>query len=65
MPHAERREDGRECPTCHSRGFAVSRLGPQRCEFCDGTFGGNPPTGEEVKEAQRHAAPSSTPSRVN
>lgn len=31
------------CPTCNSSGFATSSLGPDRCEFCDGTFGGNPP----------------------
>lgn len=31
------------CPTCLSEGFAQSSLGPARCEFCDGTFGGNPP----------------------
>lgn len=41
------------CPTCKSRGFAKSRLGPHRCEFCDGTFGGNPPTDEEVTESLR------------
>lgn len=24
---------------------------PDKCEFCDGTFGGNPPTSEEINEA--------------
>lgn len=43
----------RECPGCKSKGFAPSVLGPDRCTFCDGTEGGNPPTREEIKEAQR------------
>ncbi len=30
----------RTCPGCNSRGFAMSLLGPGRCEFCDGTEGG-------------------------
>lgn len=30
----------RECPTCHSKGFPTSKLGSDRCEFCDGTEGG-------------------------
>jgi hypothetical protein len=33
----------RTCPTCGSKGFDVSVLGPDRCSFCDGTEGGNPP----------------------
>jgi len=37
----------RVCPTCQSKGFAVSVLGPQYCEFCDGTEGGNPQTATE------------------
>jgi hypothetical protein len=32
-----------KCPTCNSKGFKVSILGPDRCTFCDGTEGGNPP----------------------
>lgn len=31
-----------KCPTCSSVGFAISKLDPRKCEFCDGTFGGNP-----------------------
>lgn len=31
------------CPSCKSAGFEVSKLGPDRCEFCDGTVGGNGP----------------------
>lgn len=38
------------CPTCQSQGFAVSKLGPTRCTFCDGTEGGNPPTVWTVRE---------------
>ena len=30
------------CPECNSRGFEPSKTG-RGCEFCDGTFGGNPP----------------------
>lgn len=41
-----------ECITCKSRGFEVSKLGPDRCEFCDGTFSGNPPTEKEIEEAR-------------
>lgn len=41
------------CPTCKSEGFKTSALGPDRCEFCDGTFGGNPPTEQEIAEAKR------------
>lgn len=40
-----------ECPTCESKGFEPSKL-PNRCTFCDGTFSGNPPTAEEIYEAQ-------------
>lgn len=43
----------RLCPGCNSRGFAPSVLGDDRCTFCDGTEGGNPPTPEEIAEAQR------------
>ena len=32
-----------KCPTCKSIGFEPSILGPDRCTFCDGTEGGNPP----------------------
>lgn len=36
--------DGRRtCPCCKSVGFDVSVLGGDRCTFCDGTEGGNPP----------------------
>lgn len=38
----------RQCPECGSRGFEISRLGPHRCEFCDGTVGGNPPLGPDT-----------------
>lgn len=31
------------CPTCRSKGFGPSVLGGDRCTFCDGTEGGNPP----------------------
>lgn len=34
----------RLCPTCKSKGFNLSVLGPDRCTFCDGTEGGNSPT---------------------
>lgn len=37
------------CRTCGSEGFGPSRLGPHRCEFCDGSFGGNPPSDEDVR----------------
>lgn len=39
-----------ECPSCKSKGFAKSVLGADRCEFCDGSFSGNPPT--EIERAQ-------------
>ena len=51
-----------ECPTCRSVGFEVSKLGPNRCTFCDGTEGGNPPTEEEIKEAQLGNSTISKPS---
>lgn len=38
--------DRYECPTCKSKGFQPSVL-VNRCTFCDGTEGGNPPTGDE------------------
>ena len=41
-----------ECPTCKSVGFEVSVLGANRCTFCDGTFSGNPPTKQEIEDAQ-------------
>lgn len=31
------------CKTCGGKGFPASVLGPDRCTFCDGTEGGNPP----------------------
>lgn len=37
-----------KCPTCGSRGFDDSIL-PDRCTFCDGTEGGNPPTQDDVR----------------
>ena len=40
---------GAPCPTCGAKGFDKSRLGPDRCTFCDGTEGGNPP--EEDRDA--------------
>jgi hypothetical protein len=38
------------CPTCKSEGFKFSRLGQDRCTFCDGTEGGNPPSDIDVAE---------------
>lgn len=38
------------CAECNSVGFAPSAL-PNRCTFCDGTEGGNPPTAEEISKA--------------
>lgn len=38
------------CQTCQSKGFTVSKLGPTRCTFCDGTEGGNPPIVWTVRE---------------
>ena len=38
------------CPTCKSSGFEISKLGPHRCTFCDGTEGGNPPTKDDIEE---------------
>lgn len=40
------------CPTCKSKGFPISKLGPTRCTFCDGTEGGQGPTEEEIKDAR-------------
>ncbi len=40
----------KECPTCHSKGWEISVLGPDRCTFCDGTYGGNPPTYQDKME---------------
>lgn len=40
-----------QCPSCQSKGFTKSQL-PDRCEFCDGTFSGNPPTEREIYYAQ-------------
>lgn len=31
------------CPGCGASGFGPSVLGPDRCQFCDGTESGNPP----------------------
>lgn len=41
-----------KCITCGSQGFDVLVLGPDRCTFCDGTEGGNPPTQEDIEEAK-------------
>lgn len=38
---------GAPCPTCGSKGFDRSTLGADRCTFCDGTEGGNPPEAED------------------
>lgn len=43
--------ENRKCPTCSSIGFEVSGLGLDRCTFCDGTEGGNPPTAEEINDS--------------
>lgn len=40
-------EDREECPSCRSKGFLPSVLGADRCTFCDGTEGGNPPGSPE------------------
>lgn len=50
-------ESRRKCAGCGSRGFARSVLGPARCEFCDGTVGGNPPTPNEIRDALRSRFP--------
>ncbi len=34
------------CGTCGAEGFEPSII-PGRCTYCDGTFGGNPPTDDE------------------
>lgn len=34
---------GAPCPSCGAKGFDQSILGADRCTFCDGTEGGNPP----------------------
>ena len=49
------------CPSCNSSGFQVSILGPDRCTFCDGTEGGNPPvekcaTGSEARRRAEELA---------
>lgn len=44
-----------ECPTCKSKGFPLSTLGADRCTFCDGTEGGNPPE-RRLTAAERLAA---------
>ncbi len=33
------------CPSCGAVGFAVSVMGADRCQFCDGSYCGNPPNG--------------------
>lgn len=39
----------RACKGCGAVGFGKSILGSNRCTFCDGTEGGNPPIqGEQV-----------------
>lgn len=43
--------ENRRCPTCGSVGFEVSVLGLDRCTFCDGTEGGDPPTAEEINDS--------------
>lgn len=53
----ERKWDGKEwpgasCPTCGAKGFAQSVLGADRCEFCDGTEGGNPPEAPKYRPAE-------------
>lgn len=45
---AEDFEENRTCPTCEATGFQQSTLGPDRCTFCDGTEGGNPPEEEDA-----------------
>lgn len=34
-------DPNRVCPSCHSKGFPVSEMGPGRCTFCDGSEGGS------------------------
>lgn len=36
-----------ECSHCKSRGFGPSLLGPNRCQFCDGTEAGVGPKSHE------------------
>lgn len=40
-----------KCPNCSASGFAPSELEGQ-CEFCDGSFGGNPPNPEQERVEQ-------------
>jgi hypothetical protein len=44
-----------KCPGCGSSGFAPSILGSGRCEFCDGTAGGNPPTAQDAVAPEAQA----------
>lgn len=41
-----------KCRTCGAKGFAPSKAFPDACEFCDGTFGGNPPTEQDIADAK-------------
>jgi len=49
----KRAED--KCANCGATGFEQSKLGPFRCEFCDGTEGGNPPAREEWQEGPKYS----------
>jgi len=40
------------CPSCNSKGFPISKLGPHRCTFCDGTEGGQGPTEQDIQDEQ-------------
>lgn len=39
-----------KCATCGSKGFPISAYGSHRCEFCDGTANGVPPSKSEITE---------------
>ena len=43
------------CKTCKSVGFGPSKLGADRCEFCDGTVGGQPPTQHDINDVKQSA----------
>lgn len=44
----------KHCPTCGSYGFEKSKVYEKQCEFCDGTFGGNPPPPDSQKMSDKY-----------
>lgn len=54
----EKEEFTAPCPTCNSYGFPISVLGPNRCEFCDGTEGGSPPNLQDLDMCEHDAVDS-------